>query len=195
MVFPGPAAKAERMSRPARSRMVKAAGSLGLAPHYREEFELDPCELAQFLLVGPTQCGEKALCQHLCGHLWIGLLGFNPVVQLLHGDSEGFAVEVEHFEDFVRDVRDSQLCHNHLVFGSTRRRIGQQRTIEARFLLSTAILSDSKQKLFCAARIGWSKCGERNAKKPDAFRDWELGSEQIQANPLQCGSFFDYPGQ
>jgi hypothetical protein len=122
-------------------------------------------------------------------------LGLYPVVQLLHGDSEGFAVEVEHFEDFVRDVRDSRLCHNHLVFGSTRRRIGQQRTIEARFLLSTAILSDSKQKLFCAARIGWSKCGERNAKKPDAFRDWELGSEQIQANPLQCGSFFDYPGQ
>ena len=65
---------------------------------------------------------------------------FNPVVQLLHGDSEGFAVEVKHFEDFVRDVRDSQLCHNHLVFGSTRRRIGQQRTIEARFLLSTVIL-------------------------------------------------------
>jgi hypothetical protein len=46
--------------------------------HYREGFELDPCELAQFLLVGPTQCGEKALCQHLCGHLWIGLLGSNP---------------------------------------------------------------------------------------------------------------------
>ena len=22
---------------------------------------------------------NKALCQHLCGHLWIGLLGFNPV--------------------------------------------------------------------------------------------------------------------
>jgi hypothetical protein len=169
--------------RPARSRVVKAAGSLGLAPHYREGFELDPCELAQFLLVGPTQCGEKALCQHLCGHLWIGLLGFNPVVQLLHGDSEGFAVEVEHFEDFVR----------HLVFGSTLRRIGQQRTIEARFLLSTAILSDSKQKLFCA--VGWSKCGERNAKKLDAFRDRELGFEQIQANPLHGGSFFDYPGQ
>jgi hypothetical protein len=74
-------------------------------------------------------------------------------------------------------------------------RIGQRRTIEARLLLSTVILSDSKRKLFCVAQIGWSKCGERNAKKPDAFRDWELGSEQIQANPLQCGSFFDYSGQ
>ena len=30
-------------------------------------------------------------------------------------------------------------------------------------------------------------------KKPDAFRDRELGFEQIQANPLQGGSFFDYP--
>jgi hypothetical protein len=72
-------------------------------------------------------------------------------------------------------------------------RIGQRRTIEARLLLSTVILSDSKRKL--VARIGWSKCGERNAKKPDAFRDRELGFEQIQADPLQCGSFFDYPGQ
>ena len=72
-------------------------------------------------------------------------------------------------------------------------RIGQRQTIEARLLLSTVILSDSKRKL--VARIGWSKCGERNAKKPDAFRDRELGFEQIQADPLQCGSFFDYPGQ
>jgi hypothetical protein len=104
-----------------------------------------------------TQCGKLSVS------IFVATFGsasraFNPVVQLLHGDSEGFVVEVEHFEDFVRDVRDSQLCHNHLVFGSTRRRIGEQRTIEARFLLS--ILSDSKQKLFCVARIGWSKCGE-----------------------------------
>jgi hypothetical protein len=34
--------------------------TLGLAPRYREGFELDPCELAQFLLVGPTQCGDVA---------------------------------------------------------------------------------------------------------------------------------------
>ncbi len=122
-------------------------------------------------------------------------MGFNPVVQLLHGDSEGFALEVDHFENFVRDVRDSQFCRNPLVFGTTRRRIGQQRIIEARILLSTAILSDSKKKLFCAARIGWRKCGERNAEKSDAFGDRELGFEQIQANPFQCGSFFDYPGR
>jgi hypothetical protein len=35
-----------------------------LAPRCREGFELDPCELAQFFLAGPTESGKRVQRDH-----------------------------------------------------------------------------------------------------------------------------------
>src|SRR5271170_7500582 len=47
-----------QMPDPHEARLVR------LAPRCREGFELDPCELAQFFLVGPTESGKRVQGDH-----------------------------------------------------------------------------------------------------------------------------------